>query len=299
MRLLWVALLIFAGSVTTSYAQFDGRRAFVYLEKQVAFGPRNPGSEGHRRCLEYLVKEMKCLADSVRLQSFDYQDMEAKKSFKLTNVIASFNPRAQKRIFFAAHWDTRPRADYDKKENRNTPIPGANDGASGVAILLELAQQLKMQPPQIGVDLILFDGEDYGREGHLENYFLGSRYFAEHNNNYRPKYGILLDMVGDAQLNLPREAYSYKYLPQVVDKVWNLARNLGYSEFEDRTGNFIDDDHVVLIKHGIPCIDIIDFAYPDQTHRYWHTLQDTPDKCSARSLETVGQVMLELIYMEQ
>jgi len=280
-------------------AGFNAERAFAYLEKQVSFGPRDPGSKGHQECLKFLEKELKKYAEKVELQSFDYHDTKHKKKFVLTNVIASFNKDNKKRIFLAAHWDTRPRADYESKENRNKPILGANDGASGVAVLLEIARQLKENPAEIGVDLILFDGEDYGEAGHLEDYFLGSRYFAKHTKNYKPKYGILLDMIGDANLNLPREGYSQRYLPHIVDKVWNIAQSMGYSEFEDHTGSYVDDDHVILIQHGIPCIDIIDFAYPDKTHRYWHTLQDTPDKCSVQSLDTIGQVMMEVIYSEK
>ena len=281
-----------------SLAQFNGDRAFAYLEKQVSFGTREPGSKGHQVCLDFLEKELLSLADSVRLQSFEYQDMKEKKRFTLTNVIASFNPTAKKRIFFAAHWDTRPRADYEIKENRHKPILGANDGASGVAVLLEMANLLNESPVSLGVDLIFFDGEDYGEEGHLEDYFLGSRYFAKHAKDYHPEYGVLLDMIGDANLNIPKEGYSYQYLPHLVDKVWKVAWDLGYTEFEDRVGTYISDDHVILIQHGIPCIDVIDFAYPDQTHRYWHTLQDTADKCSVQSLETIGNVMMELIYSE-
>ncbi len=279
-------------------AQFNAERAFADLEKQVSFGTREPGSRGHELCLNFLEKELKKSAEKTVLQSFDYQDLKNRKKFILTNIIASFNEKQQKRIFFAAHWDTRPRADYEEKENRHKPILGANDGASGTAVLLEIARQLKANPPEIGVDLIFFDGEDYGEEGHLEDYFLGSRYFAKHAKDYQPKYGILLDMIGDANLNLPKEGYSQRYLPHIVDKVWKIAQSLGYSEFEERTGNYIDDDHVILIKHGIPCIDIIDFAYPDNTHRYWHTLQDTPDKCSVQSLDTIGQVMMEVINTE-
>ncbi len=281
-------------------AQFNGQRAFSYLKKQVDFGPRTPGSKGHAACLKYLVEQMKRFTPQVKMQTFVYQDMDEKKQFQLTNVIASFRKDAPRRIFLAAHWDTRPRADYDKKkENRNKPIPGANDGASGVAVLLEIARQLKENPPAIGVDLILFDGEDYGKEGQLDKYFLGSRYFAKHAGNYHPQYGILLDMIGDAQLNIPKEGYSNRYLPQIVDKVWRMAASLGYSEFEDRVGSFIDDDHTILLKHGIPCIDVIDFSYPNPGQNYWHTLQDTPDKCSPASLQIVGRVMLEVIYSEE
>ena len=299
MRLLIVMAIFFIFfTQKPAIAQFNADRSFSYLEKQVAFGTREPGSKGHQICLNFLETELKQLADSVRLQHFEFQDMRNQKHFNLTNVIASFNPQAKKRIFFAAHWDTRPRADYDIKKNRNKPIPGANDGASGVAVLLEMARQLKETKVEVGVDLIFFDGEDYGEEGHLEDYFLGSRYFAEHASGYHPEYGVLLDMIGDANLNIPKEGFSNQYLPQIVEKVWNTARALGYTEFEDRVGLQISDDHVVLIEHGIPCIDVIDFEYPDRSHRYWHTLKDTPDKCSPQSLEAVGRVMMELIYSE-
>ncbi len=291
-------LMIFC-NVSAAFAQFDGQNAFRYLERQVAFGPRNPGGKGHADCLNFLQKELKKFADEVRLQPFVYQDMYRKKRLELSNVIARFKPRAQPRIFLAAHWDTRPTADNDRLANQNTPIPGANDGASGVAVLLEIARQLKQKPPSIGVDLILFDGEDYGREGHLDEYFLGSRHFAKQAAGYAPRYGILLDMVGDANLTLPREPNSVAALPQVVDKVWQMAHSMGYFEFEDRQGYPVSDDHVILLQNGIPCIDIIDFEYPDERNRYWHTLQDTPDKCSPYSLQVVGDVMLQLIYSEK
>ncbi len=300
MKYIKVSVFILALLLQTKlFAQFDAARAFAYLEKQVAMGTREPGSKGHQICLDFLEAESHHFADSVRLQSFEWHDLKINRGYTLTNVIASFNPKATKRIFFAAHWDTRPRADYEKKGNRHKPILGANDGASGVAVLLEMANQLKQNPPSIGVDLIFFDGEDYGEEGHLEDYFIGSRYFGKHAKDYRPEYGVLLDMIGDANLNIPKEGYSYKNLPHIVNKVWGIARDLGYTEFEDHVGYYVSDDHTALMEYGIPCIDVIDFAYPDQTHRYWHTLQDTPDKCSPQSLETVGRVMMELIYSEQ
>ena len=299
MKTVYYILLIFFTYISSGRAQFDGQRAFFYLEKQVAFGPRNPGSNGHVQGLLFLQKELSKFADQVALQPFDYQDLHGKKLLKLTNVIARFKPQASVRIFLAAHWDTRPTADNDHLNNRQIPIPGANDGASGVAVLLEIARQLKMKPPAVGVDLIFFDGEDYGREGHLEEYFLGSRYFAKNAGSYRPRYGILLDMIGDANLTIPREPNSVAALPQIVDRIWQLAHSLGYYEFEDRLGLPISDDHIILMQYGIPCIDIIDFEYPDAHNRYWHTLQDTPDKCSDYSLQVVGDVMLQLIYSEK
>ncbi len=284
----------------TGFAQFNGQQAFEYLLKQVEFGPRNPGSKGHAQCLQYLHREMSKWADRVDLQSFTYHDRLRNKKFKLTNIIARFNLQNKRRIFFAAHWDTRPFADHDVKKNRNKPILGANDGASGVAVLLEMARVFHKQHPEIGVDLILFDGEDYGREGHLDEYFLGSRYYARHYGEYgyTHEFGILIDMIGDAQLTIKKEGYSVQNLPWLVDKVWNIAHSLGFYEFSDDFLGYVDDDHVPLLKAGIPCIDLIDFEYPDKTNRYWHTLQDTPDKCSAQSLYIVGSVLLEVAYGE-
>ncbi len=279
---------------------FDGHRAYEYLKQQVAFGPRNPGSEGHQRCRQFLVRELSRFAARVQEQPFMHYDEVRGLSLTLTNIIARFNPGVEPRILLCAHWDTRPMADRDpEKTNRKKPIPGANDGASGVAVLLEIARQLSQNPPAIGVDIVLFDGEDYGREGHLEEYFLGSRHFVKNNKGFFPRYAILLDMVGDAQLELPIEAYSAQYAPDVVEKVWGLAAELGIPQFVYESGIHVNDDHVILNQGGIPTINIIDFAYPDQSHRYWHTLEDTPDKCSPASLQAVGEVLMELIRREK
>jgi len=278
---------------------FNGQRALNDLQTQCAFGPRVPGSEASKNCLLFLEKELQQPAEKVVRQTFQYHDKLCNKFLVMTNLLASFNIKNNQRIFLAAHWDSRPTADRDPlPENRTKPVPGANDGASGVAVLMEIARCLQIVAPQIGVDIILFDGEDYGPEGNLDEYFLGSRYFAEVMRNYRPRYGILLDMVGDAQLSIPVERFSNDYLPQIVQKVWTTAASLGVSQFEDRLGEYISDDHRMLIEKGIPCIDIIDFDYPDVSQRYWHTLEDTPDKCSAESLEAVGKVLLQVIFNE-
>ena len=279
--------------------QFNEQKAFSYLEKQCEFGPRNPGSEGAKKCLDYLDKELSNFADKVVRQPFQHFDKISKKSYLMTNLIASFNSKESQRIFLAAHWDTRPFADRDPDpKNRNTPIIGANDGASGVAVLLEIARNLNLSNPDIGVDIILFDGEDFGKEGDLDEYFLGSKVFAENAVNYKPRFGILLDMIGDAQLTIPIEGFSQDFLPHVVNKVWSMAESLGEYTFERKPGAYINDDHKVLMEKGIPCIDLIDFAYPDESHRYWHTLEDTPDKCSPESLGSVGRVLTNVIYNE-
>jgi glutaminyl-peptide cyclotransferase len=278
---------------------FNGERAFQDLKIQCDFGPRVPGSESAQKCLLFLENELQQSAEKVVRQTFPYHDQLRNKRIIMTNLLASFNTQKSQRIFLAAHWDSRPVADRDPDpKNRNTPIPGANDGASGVAVLLEIARCLKTTAPEVGVDIILFDGEDYGREGYLDEYFLGSRYFASIMSNYRPRYGILVDMVGDAQLSIPIERFSQENLPHIVEKIWSMAASMGIYQFENKPGEFINDDHRMLIEKGIPCIDIIDFNYPDASHVYWHTLSDTPDKCSAESLEAVGKVILEVLYHE-
>lgn len=285
---------------TDGIPQFDEQKAFDYLEKQCEFGPRNPGSDGAKNCLEYLETELAKFSDKVVRQPFQHFDKKSKKTYLMTNLIASFNSDESQRVFLAAHWDTRPVADRDPNpENRRTPIIGANDGASGVAVLLEIARNLKLSEPEIGVDLILFDGEDFGEEGNLDDYFLGSKIFAQNAPNYKPRFGILLDMIGDAQLSIPIEGFSQEFLPHVVNKVWSTAESLGEFVFERQFGSYINDDHKILIEKGIPCIDLIDFAYPDESHRYWHTLEDTPDKCSPESLGSVGRVLLNVIYNER
>jgi glutaminyl-peptide cyclotransferase len=293
--LLPLSLLFYCGQTTP---QFDGDSSFAYIEKQVSFGPRNPMSNGHKECKNWLIGELGKYAGRVVQQDFMHFDPRLNKNFKMTNIVASFNLKENRRVILCAHWDTRPFADQDLEENAGKPILGANDGASGVAVLLEIARVMKTQLPEVGVDIVLFDGEDYGPEGVLNEYFLGSKYFAKNLNTYKPVFGILLDMVGDAQLNLPVEYQSNYYAPTVVDKVWSAAEELGYTQFERRVGSAVNDDHVALIDAGIQCIDIIDFEYPDKSHKYWHTLKDTPDKCSPQSLKAVGQTVLQVIYNE-
>lgn len=276
---------------------FSGARAFEFLVRQTRFGPRNPGSSGHTSCREFLANEMRKYADEVRLQEFSHRGYQGER-LELTNVIASFNAQAASRILLCAHWDTRPRAENDEnKARRHEPIIGANDGASGVAVLLELASLFKERPPQVGVDLVLFDGEDYGLEGDIASYLLGSRYFAAHKPvDYSPRFGILVDMVGDKFLDVPKEQHSVKYAPDVLEMVWSKARELGYAQFTDEVGELITDDHLPLNEVGIKTIDLIDFNYPDPTNRFWHSHKDIPENCSAESLEAVGTVLTHVVY---
>lgn len=280
----------------TEIPKFSGANAFTFLTQQTSFGPRNPNSKGHQQCLAFLERTLRGYADEVQLQSFTSQGYG--ESLALTNVVAKFNPTATARVLLCAHWDTRPRAEQDtNKAKQKLPILGANDAASGVAVLLEIARLLKQQPPAVGVDLVFFDGEDYGMESDLSRYFLGSRYFAKNKPaDYNPRFGILLDMIGDKFLDIPKEQHSVKFAPDIVDLVWNKAKELGYPQFVDETGEQVNDDHLQLNEVGIKTIDLIDFNYPDQTNRYWHTHEDTPDKCSAESLEAVGTVLTHVVY---
>jgi len=282
-----------------SVPTFSGKHAFSYLIEQTVFGPRNPNSAGHMKCLRYLTTTLRELADEVRLQEFTHTGYGGEK-LHLTNIIASFNPRNQTRVLLCAHWDTRPRADQEEEKGlRSQPILGANDGASGVAALLEIASLMKRTPPPIGVDIVLFDGEDYGTEGDHANYLLGSKHFAKNTPaNYTPRFGILVDMVGDKFLEIAREQHSVKYAPDIVDLVWRTARRLGYAQFIEQLGDMVTDDHLPLNEAGIKTINIIDFNYPDISNRYWHTHQDTPGQCSPESLEAVGTVITHVIYAQ-
>ncbi len=281
-------------SSTVTIPHFDGTAAFSLLKDQTNFGPRNPNSTGHARCLDFLVNELTKTADVVNRQEFTYRGYN-NELLTLTNIFASFHPTATDRILLLAHWDTRPRADMESDPaKRKQPILGANDGASGVAVLLEIARLFKQSPPPIGVDILLVDGEDYGKEQDLDRFSLGTRHFVDTRNpNYRPRFGILLDMIGDNDLQIPIEQNSLSYAPNVVETIWSAAEKLGVSQFVNSPGEQIFDDHIPLNEGGIPTVDIIDFQYP-----YWHTLQDTPDKCSAESLDAVGKVITYVVYSQ-
>jgi Zn-dependent M28 family amino/carboxypeptidase len=214
----------------------------------------------------------------------------------MRNVLGRFNLGAPTRILFLAHWDTRPKADGPKSSDPNAPVPGANDGGSGVAVLLAIADALRALPPTTGVDLLLVDGEDYGIFAEKDDVLVGSKYFADHPpDGPTPRYAILFDLVGDLNQRFPKEGNSLIGAPDVVKEVWDAARQIGYGHvFVNATGQAIIDDHVPLQQAGIPAINIIDFDYP-----YWHTPEDTIDKISAASLQTVGEVALEMVHREE
>jgi Zn-dependent M28 family amino/carboxypeptidase len=272
---------------------FDGDNAYQYLIKQCDFGARVPGTPAHRACRDFLTKELQGFGAQVVHQTFLQKLPLTGQSVTLTNIVASFGVDQTERVLLCAHWDSRPLADHDPEPaNRSKPVPGANDGAAGVAVLLETARRLQRAAPRYGVDIIFFDGEDAGQSGRSESYALGAQYFADNKDpNYRPRWGILLDLVGDRDLEIYQEEYSLRYAPELVEMVWQRAARLGLPAFIAKPGYEVADDHLPLLRAGLPCIDVIDFNY-----RYWHTSEDTPDKCSPASLAQVGQLILSLIY---
>jgi len=296
--ILTISTIIVLSSCNNAVPKFDKGNAFRYLVEQCEFGPRNPGSNGYKQCLDYLQKTLVGFADTVLLQPFVLDDLVDEKSYDLTNIIARFKVDEPEQLLIGAHWDTRPWADEDPvPEKRNDPIIGANDGASGVAVILELARILNASPPPIGITLVLFDGEDMGRSGTPKSYAQGSLAFAKDLPIEKPDEAIILDMIGDAELHIPIERYSYQQNRQLVKKLWSLAKVLSLDAFESRIEYSIYDDHVPLWTEAkIPAVDIIDFNYPNSYTNYWHTTQDLPEHCSAESLGQVGTLLVHYIY---
>ena len=296
--ILTISTISVLSSCNNAVPNFDKGNAFRYLVEQCEFGPRNPGSNGYKQCLDYLQKTLSGFADTILLQPFVLDDLVNEKSYDLTNIIARFKVDAPQQLLIGAHWDTRPWADEDPDtEKRNDPIIGANDGASGVAVILELARILNASPPPIGITLVLFDGEDMGRSGTPKSYAQGSLAFAKDLPIEKPDEAIILDMIGDAELHIPIERNSYRQNRQLVKKLWTMAEELSLDAFESRIVYTLYDDHVPLwVEAKIPAVDIIDFNYPNSYANYWHTTQDLPENCSAESLGQVGTLLVHYIY---
>jgi hypothetical protein len=266
---------------------FDPDRAYRDLVRQCEFGPRVPGTQSHAECALWLAQTLYECAGEAKIQGLAVT--LDNRPIHLTNLIATFNPKGRKHVLLCAHWDSRPQADRDPDPaNRTSPVPGANDGASGVAVLLEVARALKAHPPSQRVTIVLFDGEDYGPTA--DRMFLGSRYFADSYAGPAVSWAVLLDMIGDRDLRLPVERASQQSAPGVVDRIWRAAARVAAAAFVTDLGPSVMDDHVFLLRKGIPCIDVIDFEYP-----YWHTTADTPDKCSPESLAQVGRTILSAL----
>lgn len=293
---------------------FNADSAYLFIKKQVDFGPRVPNTKAHLNTGDYLVETLENYGATVSIQTFESVTYDGHR-LRLRNIIGSFFPQHQKRILLAAHWDTRPFADKDK-DKPDAPFDGANDGASGVGVLLEIARVFHTYAdPEVGVDVIFFDGEDWGEKIHEKNpaeppegldgwWCLGSQYWSKnkHKPNYSAYYGILLDMVGGKNATFFREEYSLTYAPLIVDKVWNAAEKLGYSHiFVKKNQGAITDDHVYVNQYAkIPMIDIIPFDQSTgQFGSFHHTTEDSMDVISKETLQAVGSTLLYVLYSEE
>ena len=288
---------------------FSADSAYKFVADQVAFGPRVVNTRAHAKCAAWLESRLRSWTSEVIVQEASATAYDGTK-LKFKNIIASFGPAGSNRILLAAHWDSRPYADYDSDPaNRRKPIDGANDGASGVGVLLEIARQMSLTPPPVGVDIILFDAEDYGppQDEHFgedtERYWaLGSTHWAKqpHVEGYTASFGILLDMVGARNATFLMEGFSADYAPGVVSRVWDMGYRLGFNAyFINQRGGYITDDHVPVNRiRKIPMIDIIHLDQTTQTgfFPYWHTTGDTFDKIDPRTLEAVGKTVMGVVY---
>lgn len=289
---------------------FNEDSAYSYIAEQVAFGPRVPNSMAHEACGFYLIDALRGFSDTLIVQEAELTAFDG-NVLKAKNIIASFKPERAKRVMLCAHWDTRPFADQDEKD-KNKPIDGANDGGSGVGVLLEIARQFSIKKPDVGVDIILFDAEDYGQPDESEyprmehSYCLGSQYWAQnlHRPNYFAKYGILLDMVGGKDAVFTQEQVSVAYAPQVLKKVWNTASELGYgNQFSYDKTHPITDDHLyinILTQGRVPTIDIIEYDQNSKNkfYKHWHTHEDKLEHIDKKTLKVVGQTVMHVVYNE-
>ncbi len=284
-------LLMVSAESLSAEQSFDGQRALQNIAAQLAYGPREPTNiNAKQNTLRYIQQTLETHSDQITSQTFEAHGLKG------TNVWASFVNRKTKgnvgRIMLGAHWDTRPRSDQEKMRiKQKIPTPGANDGASGVAVLLELARIFAINPPPVTVDLVFFDLEDMGNINNLP-FSIGSREFISRNPFYRPGAGVILDMVCDKNLSIPKELYSKTQAAQLLNRIWEIAEAQNSTVFKDKDGTYIQDDHIPFLEAGIPVVDLIHYPFPS----YWHTSEDTFDKCSSQSLQQVGNVISSLVY---
>jgi len=290
---------------------FNADSAFKFVEAQVNFGPRVPNTEAHASCAAYLENMLKRFSPDVSVQAFKARAYNG-EILHGRNIIASYDIENKSRIMLCAHWDSRPYADHDPDQsNQQTPILGANDGASGVGVLLEIARQLRTQNAGIGVDIILFDAEDFGpptdtqQQDETDYWGLGSQYWAKnpHVYNYKARYAILLDMVGVSNPTFLMEGFSMHFAPDKVKKVWKIAHDIGYDKyFLEEIGGYITDDHYYINQYRkIPAINIIhlDNNSPNGSFfPHWHTVNDDMNHIDIKSLEIVGNTVLAVIFRE-
>ncbi len=274
--------------------RFSGSRAYSNLEKIMSFGPRAPESEGAEMARRWFMQEFSRMGAAVSIQEFETRDPDEDRTYRMSNLVFSFKPGKGARILLGTHYDTRRRADFDPDPaRRGLPVPGANDGGSGAAVLLEIARIVSSDPPGIGIDVVFFDGEDFGMPGN-DRYCMGSRHFAGNPPDFvRPgNPAVILDLVGDRNLEIFREENSMRSARETVDGVWRAAARVGAGAFRDEVKHRINDDHVPLQGLGMKAILVIDFDYRE----FFHTVSDTIDKCSAESLAQVGEAVAEFIY---
>ena len=290
---------------------FIADSAMAYCQAQCDFGPRTMNSKAHDLCEEWIINKFKGFGLEVETQKADLTGWDGTKLHS-TNIIARFNPQAERRILICAHWDSRPWADNDPDStNWHKPVLAANDGASGVGVMLEVARLLQNDTTlAIGVDLVCFDAEDYGtpqwaekNEDSENTWALGAQYWAKNlPENYKPQFGILLDMVGGQGAKIYQEQNSIRYAASIVDKVWSAARHAGFSSvFANEVGGGVTDDHVPVNEAGIPTVYIIPF-YPDCRQSSfgptWHTINDDMEHLDINTLKAVGQTLIQVIYSE-
>ena len=274
--------------------KFDAARAFSYLTAQVNFGPRVPGTEANKNCRTYFYQFFQNLKIPCDSQTFEFDDPYSGKKVPLVNVIPRIKGKDSLSlgILLMAHYDSRPRTDYPSSpEFADEPLVGANDGASGAAVLMELANLLAENQPPRNIDFAFVDGEDWGEIGDNAYYLLGSKEFARRGVRNKYKFAIVVDMVGDSDQQICRETFSQEFHPKLNNMIWETAARLEISTFLDSTTHTILDDHISMATSGVPAVVIIDFDYP-----YWHTELDTVDKCSPQSLENVGRVLAQICY---
>ena len=294
--------------ISREMPHFSADSAYQFVASQCDFGPRVPGTDAQKACAKWLESELRRHGATVKLQEGEMTAYDGTK-LPVINIIGSFNPDAKMRVLLMSHWDSRPFADNDPDPSmRKQPVMGANDGASGVGILLELARLCNEKLPQVGIDIFLTDAEDYGapddwKGSHDEKWWaLGTQMWCKQaaNDGYRAEYGILLDMVGAANATFYREYYSERYASSFVNEIWQTAARLGYGDlFINQGGGGVTDDHVFVNRMlHIPCVDIID-TRRDTDGSFcpqWHTTQDTMENISRETLGKVGRVLVSLLW---
>ena len=277
---------------------FEADSALAHIHTQCAFGPRVPGTPAHQQCAAWLQAQLAHWCDTVHVQHAQVTTFDGTR-LDITNLVGTFNPTATQRLLIVAHWDSRPWADEDPDPARwRDPVMGANDAASGVAVMLELARLMHDRHPTVGVDLLMTDAEDWGQEGDDDSWALGTQHWAEHPHvpGYAPAFGILLDMVGAKGARFAPEYFSTQFAPSAVRLVWDTAREAGYgSSFVTGDGGAVTDDHIPINRAGIPCIDIIDMRGTG-FFEAWHTTHDAPQVIDPATLKAVGQTLAQLIY---